>query len=82
MPLITVEISTGLTFEEKSLIAQDITRAIATNTSYDAAKVLIFFRDIPRWEQASGGVMRATPPDRAVDSAAPAPLPRGDRQNE
>ncbi len=62
MPIVRIEISKGRSFETKAKIAADITRAIVEHTGLAAEKVMIFFTDIPRYEQAVGGHMREQPP--------------------
>jgi 4-oxalocrotonate tautomerase len=62
MPIIRIEISAGRSFETKSKIAADITRSVVEHTGLASEKVLIFFTDIPRYQQAVAGKMRERPP--------------------
>ncbi|MDX6332228.1 MAG: 4-oxalocrotonate tautomerase [Streptomycetaceae bacterium] len=63
MPIVRIEISEGQSYETKAKVAADVTEAIISHTGHDREKVLVFFYDIPRYEQAKGGVMRAAPPE-------------------
>jgi phenylpyruvate tautomerase PptA (4-oxalocrotonate tautomerase family) len=66
MPIIRIEMSAGQTYETKTAVARDVTKVVSENTGYDPDKILIFFYDTPRWEQAKAGVMRDTPPKSLI----------------
>ena len=59
MPIITVRFAEGRTYEQKKVMAREITDVMVRHAGVTADRVYIYFHDMKKTDMANNGIMRA-----------------------